>query len=73
MTGQLALTDPWPLADRVRKARRTSACIICRAPITIGSPIARLIKPAGWCHLACVPIVARTLQARDNDGGIRRR
>jgi hypothetical protein len=66
------MTDRLALATRVRKARRAGSCSVCRLPITIGQPIARLIKPAAWCHLACVPIVARTLQARDNDGGIRR-
>jgi hypothetical protein len=66
VTGRLAL------ATRVRKARRPGSCSICRLAITIGQPIARLIKPAGWCHLGCVPVVARTLRSRDQDGGIRR-
>jgi hypothetical protein len=56
MTGPV-LADPWPLADRVRKARRASACTICRAPITIGQPIAHLPKPPGWCHVRCAPAV----------------
>jgi hypothetical protein len=66
------VTDRLALATRVRKARRTGSCSICRLPVTIGQPIARLIKPAGWCHLGCVPIVARTLAGRPGDGGIRR-
>lgn len=57
------MTDRLALATRVRKARRNSVCTICRVPITIGQPIARLIKPAGWCHVRCVPAVARTLKA----------
>jgi len=57
------MTDRLALATRVRKARRASVSTICRAPITIGQPIARLIKPAGWCHLRCVPHVARALRA----------
>jgi hypothetical protein len=54
--------DRLALATRTRKARRTSVCTVCRVPIIIGQPIARLIRPAGWCHLACVPVVA-ALQA----------
>jgi hypothetical protein len=49
------------------KARRTSICTICRAPVLVGQPIARLIRPAGWCHLRCVPIVASTLH---NEKGV---
>jgi hypothetical protein len=63
MTGRLALADPLPLADRVRKARRTSACTICRAPITIGQPIAHLATPPGWCHVKCAPAVRRLAAA----------
>ena len=66
------MTDRQALATRVRKARRPGVCTVCRVPITIGQPIARLIKPAGWCHLGCVPAVARTLRQRMSDGGIRR-
>jgi hypothetical protein len=55
------MTDRLALATRVRKARRTSICTICRVPITIGQPIARLISPPGWCHVRCVPAVARVL------------
>jgi hypothetical protein len=55
--------DRLALATRVRKARRTSVCTICHVPIIIGQPIARLISPAGWCHLRCVPHVARTMRA----------
>ncbi len=52
------LTDPLPLADRVRKARRASVCTICHAPVAIGQPIAHLAKPPGWCHVRCAPAVA---------------
>jgi hypothetical protein len=55
--------DRLALATRVRKARRISICTICPVPITIGQPIARLISPAGWCHVRCVPHVARALRA----------
>ena len=58
MTGRLVLTDPLPLADRVRKARRAGLCTVCRAPVTIGQPIAHLAKPPGWCHVTCAPAVA---------------
>lgn len=51
-------TDPWPLADRVRRARRPGICTMCKAPIAIGSPIAHLAKPPGWCHTRCAPAVA---------------
>jgi hypothetical protein len=62
MTGdRLALADPLPLADRVRRARRASVCTICRAPITIGQPIAHLARPPGWCHVRCAPAVAAAL------------
>ena len=50
--------DRLSLATRTMKARRTSTCTICRVPILVGQPIARLIRPAGWCHLTCVPVVA---------------
>ena len=53
--------DRLALAIRVRKARRTSPCSICRVPIIIGQPIARLTSPPGWCHVRCVPAVARLL------------
>jgi hypothetical protein len=47
VTGRLALADPLPLADRVRRARRAGICTVCRSPITIGAPIAHLAKPPG--------------------------
>jgi hypothetical protein len=53
------MTDRLALAVRVRKARRGSVCTICRVPIIIGQPIARLVSPPGWCHLTCVPAVRR--------------
>jgi hypothetical protein len=66
MTGQLELTDPLPLADRVRKARRQSVCTACRAPIRVGEPIAHLRQRPGWCHVACAPGV-RQLAATITD------
>jgi hypothetical protein len=59
------MTDRLALATHVRKARRGSICTICHVPIIIGQPIARLISPSGWCHVRCVPHVAR---ARRGDG-----
>ncbi len=53
--------DPLPLAERVRKARRTGICTICKAPVTVGQPIARLPKPPGWCHVRCAPAVVAAL------------
>lgn len=58
MTGHLALADPLPLADRVRKARRPGVCTICQGPVIIGQGIAHLARPAGWCHVRCAPTVA---------------
>jgi len=55
------MTDRLALATHVRKARRGSICTICRVPIIIGQPIARLIKPPGWCHVRCIPAVARVI------------
>jgi hypothetical protein len=66
------VTDRLALATRVRKARRGGYCRVCGVAITIGQPIARLIKPAGWCHIGCVPAVARALRRREDDGGSRR-
>lgn len=60
--------DRLALATRVMKARRGSICTICRAPVLVGQQIARLIRPAGWCHLTCVPVVA-ALQATAGDFG----
>jgi hypothetical protein len=60
--------DRLALATRVMKARRTSICTVCRAPVLVGQQIARLIRPAGWCHLTCVPIVA-ALQATTTTTG----
>jgi hypothetical protein len=59
VTGRLALADPLPLADRVRKARRASVCTICRSPIIVGQPIAHLTTARGWCHVRCAPAVRR--------------
>lgn len=56
--GSFPAADPWPLADRVRQARHPGICTMCKAPITIGQPIAHLAKPPGWCHVRCAPAVA---------------
>jgi hypothetical protein len=40
-----------PLADRVMKARRESACPACGAPVRIGQRIAHCGD--AWVHLAC--------------------
>jgi hypothetical protein len=55
---RLALADPLPLADRVRKARRPGRCTVCHGPVTIGQSIAHLARPPGWCHVRCAPTVA---------------
>ena len=52
------MMDPLPLAEKVRKARRTGRCTICHGPVFVGQPIARLPKPPGWCHIRCAPSVA---------------
>jgi hypothetical protein len=60
--------DRLALAVRVMKARRTSVCPSCRAPIMTGQQIARLTSPGGWIHLTCVPVVAAlqaTMRSRD--------
>jgi hypothetical protein len=44
-------------ADRVRKARRSSTCPSCQEPILVSMSIARLVSPAAWVHLRCVPAV----------------
>jgi hypothetical protein len=65
------MSDRLALATRVMKARRTSICAICRAPVLVGQPIARLIRPAGWCHLTCVPVVAALQSTATTTGGQR--
>ena len=62
------MTDRLALATRVMKARRTSICSICHAPVLVGQQIARLIRPAGWCHLACVPVVAALKATTSTEG-----
>ncbi len=52
------MTDRLSLATRVMKARRSSVCTVCHSPVLVGQQIARLIRPAGWCHVGCVPVVA---------------
>jgi hypothetical protein len=44
---------------------------VCHAPVLAGQQIARLIRPAGWCHLTCVPIVAALQAATTTTGGKR--
>ena len=46
------------LADRVMKARRQSACPICRGPVGIGQQIARL-GPGSWVHAGCLISLSR--------------
>ena len=53
--------DRLALATRTCKARRTSTCPACRAPILTGMTIARLTSPPAWVHVRCVPAVARAL------------
>jgi hypothetical protein len=62
--------DRLALATRVMKARRGSVCTVCRSPVLVGQQIARLIRPAGWCHVGCVPVVAsaHTTVALADDG-----
>jgi hypothetical protein len=55
--------DRLALAVRVRKARRGSICTVCHSPVLVGQQIARLIRPAAWVHVRCVPAVARALGA----------
>lgn len=55
------MTDRLSLATRVRKARRSSTCPTCRGVITPGTHIARLVNPAAWVHVVCVPRVAAAL------------
>jgi hypothetical protein len=40
------------LAQRTRKARRSSWCPLCRGPVRIGQYIARL--GLTWVHTTCV-------------------
>jgi hypothetical protein len=63
------MTDRLALATRVRRARRGGYCRVCGVAITIGQPIARLIEPAGWCHLGCVPAVAAALDRIAREAG----
>ena len=55
--------DRLALASRTMRARRTSTCPACRAPILTGMTIARLTGPPAWVHVRCVPAVAAALQA----------
>jgi hypothetical protein len=54
--------DRLALATRTMKARRYSTCSVCQRLIIRGDQIARLVRPDGWCHIACVPAVARALR-----------
>jgi len=64
------MTDRLSLATRVMKARRSSVCTVCRGPVLVGQQIARLIRPAGWCHVRCVPVVAALHQMAAKSGTI---
>lgn len=66
-TGAL-MSDRLALATRTRKARRTSTCPACRAPILTGMTIARLTSPPAWVHVRCVPAVARVLRGDSGHG-----
>jgi hypothetical protein len=51
--------DRLSLATRTMTARRYSTCGACGRRIIRGDRIARLVRPDGWCHIGCVPAVAR--------------
>ncbi|MBO0813674.1 MAG: hypothetical protein J2P30_00755 [Actinobacteria bacterium] len=55
------MTDRLALAVNVRKARRTTMCPTCQAPIRPGMTMARLSSPGAWIHTGCVPVVAAVL------------
>lgn len=40
------------LASRVRKARRTSTCPSCHAPVLVGQHIG--LTDLGWLHVTCI-------------------
>lgn len=44
---------------RVMKARKTSVCPACSAPVLVAQQIAQYQD--GWRHLTCVPAVAAVL------------
>jgi hypothetical protein len=54
-----AEVDRLSLATRTMTARRYSTCDVCCRLIIRGDRIARLINPAAWVHIGCVPVVAR--------------
>lgn len=51
------MTDRLALAARVYRANRGGVCPICRRAVSVGQSIVRLVSPAGWCHVGCVPAV----------------
>lgn len=66
------MTDRLSLAVRVMTARRYSTCSVCRRRIIRGDRIARLVRPDGWCHIGCVPVVARVSAGGRGGGGMRK-
>jgi hypothetical protein len=52
--GPYVSPPPVLLADRVKRARATVTCAICRGPITVGEREGH-IPEVGWAHL--VPCV----------------
>jgi hypothetical protein len=48
-----------PLASRVRKARKTSTCLLCRQPVYVGQQIGK--TPVGWSHTSCIIEAAKKL------------
>lgn len=65
------MTDRLALATRTMTARRHGVCCICQRLIIRGDQIARLIRPAAWVHIGCVPVVA-ALQATTTATGAKR-
>jgi hypothetical protein len=53
------MADRLALATRTMTARRHGTCGACRRLIIRGDQIARLVNPAAWVHIGCVPAVAR--------------
>jgi hypothetical protein len=66
-------TDRLALATRVKRARRASACPACHAAILPGMSIARLVSPAGWVHVGCVPAVQAAIDSAARSYRIRER
>jgi hypothetical protein len=47
-------------AARIRKARRTSTCLLCHQPVYVGDQIGK--TPIGWCHTSCIINRAKKLE-----------